>query len=63
MTKTNYWAATAIAAKIAKVDVKDVRAAYRKGGKPTGNLLNAVIVAKQIMDGSFHQEVPAVAEA
>lgn len=63
MTKMNYFAATAVASKIAKVDVKELRAACRKGGKPTGNMLNAVIVARQLMNGTFERPVQAEAVA
>ena len=40
--KKNYYSATATAAKITKVPVEVIRAGFRKGAKPTGNVLNAV---------------------
>ena len=49
----NYYAATAAASKITHVPVEEIRANYRKGAKPTGKLLNAVIVARQIYNGTF----------
>ena len=46
--KKNYYSATATAAKITKVPVEVIRAGFRKGAKPEGRTLNAVIVARQI---------------
>ena len=54
--KKNYYSATATAAKITKVPVEVIRASFRKGAKPTGNVLNAVIVARQIYNGTFHKK-------
>ncbi len=50
----NFFSATA-AAKITKVPVEEIRASFRKGSKPTGKVLYAVIVAKQIDNGTFPQ--------
>lgn len=60
----NYFSATAIASKITGVDAKTIRANFRKGAKPEGKVLNAVIVARQLYNGTFHKaaEVPAEAE-
>ena len=33
--------------------VEEIRANFRKGAKPTGKMLNAVIVARQIYNGTF----------
>ncbi len=49
----NYFSATATAAKITKVPVEEIRAGFRKGAKPTGKVLNAVIVARQLYNGTF----------
>ena len=54
--KKNYFSATATAAKITKVPVEVIRAGFRKGAKPTGNVLNAVIVARQLYNGTFHKD-------
>lgn len=51
----NFFAATAIAAKITGVPVEEIRAGYRKGAKPAGKTLNAVIVARQIYNGTFQR--------
>ena len=58
----NFYSATAAAARITKVPVEQIRAGFRKGSKPTGKLLNAVIVAKQIYNGTFPQVAAAEAE-
>ena len=60
----NYYVATASASKITGVPVEEIRANYRKGAKPTGKLLNAVIVARQIYNGTFafRDAAPATAE-
>ena len=49
----NYFSACATAAKITGVDVKTIRENYRKGAKPEGKVLNAVIVARQLYNGTF----------
>ena len=49
----NYYVATASASKITGVPVEEIRANFRKGAKPTGKMLNAVIVARQIYNGAF----------
>ena len=49
----NYFVATASAAKITGVPVEEIRANFRKGSKPTGKMLNAVIIARQIYNGTF----------
>ena len=51
--KKNYFSACATAAKITGVDAAEIRANFRKGAKPTGKMLNAVIVAKAIYNGTF----------
>lgn len=53
--KKNYFSATATAAKITGVPVEDIRAGFRKGAKPEGKILNAVIVAKQLYNGTFRK--------
>ena len=60
----NYFVATASAAKITGVPVEEIRANFRKGSKPTGKMLNAVIVAKQIYNGTFvfRDAAPVAAE-
>ena len=60
--KKNYYSATATAARITKVPVEDIRAGFRKGAKPTGNVLNAVIVARQLYNGTFRKAAEPVAE-
>ena len=62
--KKNYFRATATAAKITKVPVEVIRAGIRKGAKPTGKMLNAVIVARQIYNGTFafRDTTPVAAE-
>ncbi len=59
----NYFSATATAAKITKVPVEEIRAGFRKGAKPEGRVLNAVIVAKQIYNGTFHKKATETAPA
>ena len=57
----NYFVATATAAKITGVPVQEIRAGYRKGAKQSGKTLNAVIIARQIYNGTFrHITEPAV---
>jgi len=41
--------------------VEQIRSGFRKGSKPTGKLLNAVIVAKQLYNGTFPQAAAAEA--
>ena len=53
--KKNYYRATATSAKITKVPVEVICASFRKGAKPTGNVLNAVIVARQPYNGTFRK--------
>ena len=60
--KNNYFSATATAARITKVPVEDIRAGFRKGAKPTGSVLNAVIVARQLYNGTFRKAAEPVAE-
>ena len=60
--KKNYYSATATAAKITKVPVEIIRANFRKGSKPDGRVLNAVIVARQLYNGTFHKTAEPVAE-
>ena len=38
---------------------KEIRANFRKGSKPEGKVLNAVIVARQLYNGTYHK-APAV---
>ena len=61
--KKNYFSATATAARITKVPVEVIRASFRKGAKPTGNVLNAVIVARQLYNGTFHKDTVAAEQA
>ena len=61
--KKNYYSATATAAKITKVPVEVIRASFRKGAKPTGNVLNAVIVAPQLYNGTFRKAAVAAEQA
>lgn len=56
--KKNYYSATATAAKITKVPVEVIRAGFRKGAKPTGNVLNAVIVARQLYNAEPSTRIP-----
>ena len=60
----NYYIATAAASKITGVPVEEIRTNFRKGAKPTGKMLNAVIVAKQIYNGTFvfRDTAPVAAE-
>ena len=59
----NYFSATATAAKITKVPVEVIRAGFHKGAKPTGNVLNAVIVARQLYNGTFRKAAVATEQA
>lgn len=61
--KKNYFSAIATAAKITKVPVEFIRAGFRKGAKSTGNVLNAVIVARQLYNGTFHKVAVAAEQA
>ena len=61
--KKNYYSVTAIAAKITKVPVEVIRASFYKGAKPTGNVLNAVIVARQLYNGTFRKAAVAAEQA
>ena len=61
--KKNYYSATATAAKITKVPVEVIRASFRKGAKPTGNVLNAVIVARQLYNGTYRKTAVAAEQA
>ncbi|MBR3431084.1 MAG: hypothetical protein IKG87_13385, partial [Clostridia bacterium] len=54
--------ATATAARITKVPVEVIRANFRKGSKPDGRVLNAVIVARQLYNGTFRKAAEPVAE-
>jgi len=40
-----------------------IRAGFRKGAKPTGNVLNAVIVARQLYNGTFRKAAVAAEQA
>ena len=51
--KQNYYNATPTAVKITKVPVEVIHTGFRKGAKSTGNVLNAVIVARQLYNGTF----------
>ena len=55
----NYFSACSVASKITGVDAKEIRENFRKGSKPTGKVLNAVIVARQLYNGTYHK-APAV---
>ena len=44
--KKNYYSATATAAKITKVPVEVIRAGFRKGAKPTGNVLAVKVLQR-----------------
>ena len=59
----NYFSAFATAAKITGVDVKTIRENYRKGAKPEGKVLNAVIVARQLYNGTFRKATVAAEQA
>lgn len=59
----NYFSACAVASKITKVPADEIRANFRKGAKPTGKVLNAVIIARQIYNGTFHKNVAVETEA
>ena len=61
--KKNYYTATATAAKITKVPAEVISAGFRKGTKPTGNVLNAVIVARQLYNGTFRKATVAAEQA
>ena len=58
----NYFSACAIAAKITGIDAKTIRANFRKGSKPDGRVLNAVIVARQLYNGTFRKAAEPAAE-
>ncbi len=57
--KKNYLSAAATAVKITKVPVEVIRAGFRKGAKPTGKVLNAVIAARQLYSGTFRKVAAA----
>ena len=59
----NYFSACATAAKITGVDVKTIRENFRKGSKPEGRILNAVIVARQLYNGTFRKAAVAAEQA
>jgi hypothetical protein len=63
----NYFSACATAAKITGIDAKTIRENFRKGAKPEGKVLNAVIVARQLYNGTFGKKAveaePAVEQA
>ena len=61
--KKNYFIATATAAKITKVPVEVIRASFRKGAKLTDSVLNAVIVARQLYNGTFRKAAVAAEQA
>ena len=61
--KNNYYSATATAAKITKVPAEVIRAGFRKGAKPTGSVLNAVIVARQLYNGTFRKTAVVAEQA
>ena len=61
--KKNHFSAADTASKITKVPVEVIRAGFRKGTKPTGNVLNAVIVVKQIYNGTFRKATVAAEQA
>ena len=61
--KKNYYSATATVSRITKVPVEVIRAGFRKGAKPTGNMLNAVIVARQLYSGTFRKATVAAGQA
>ena len=58
-----YFSATATAAKITKVPVEEIRAGFRKGAKPEGKTLNAVIVARQLYNGTFRKASAVAGQA
>ena len=58
--KKNCYSATATASRITKVPAEVIRGGFRKGAKPTGNVLNAVIVARQLYNGTFHKAAETV---
>jgi hypothetical protein len=61
--KKNCYSATATASRITKVPAEVIRGGFRKGAKPTGNVLNAVIVARQLNNGTFHKAAVAAKQA
>lgn len=56
----NRFSAAKTAAKITGVDYKVILSNWRKGAAPKGKELNAVIVASQLLKGTFHKTAPAV---
>lgn len=58
----NYFAACAVASKITKVPAEEIRANFRKGAHPTGKTLNAVIIAKQIYNGTYNKAAEVAPE-
>ena len=61
--KKNYYSATATAVKITKVPVEIIRAGFRKGAKPKRKVLNAVIIARQLYNGTFRKAAVAAEQA
>ena len=61
--KKSYFSATATAAKITGIDAKTIRENYRKGAHPEGRILNAVIVARQLYNGTFRKNAVAAEQA
>ena len=60
--KKNYYSATATAAKITGIDARTIRENYRKGAHPEGRILNAVIVARQLYNGTYNNTAAVTAE-
>ncbi len=58
--KKNHFSA---AAGITKVPVEVNRAGFRKGAKPTGSVLNAVIVARRLYNGTFRKAAVVAEQA
>lgn len=58
----NYFSACSVASKITGVDAKEIRTNFRKGSKPTGKVLNAVIVARQLYNGTYHKAAEVAPE-
>ena len=60
----NRFSAAKTAAKITGVDYKEILSNWRKGANPQGRDKYAVIVASQLLKGTFHKNAePAVEPA
>lgn len=58
----NRFSAATVAAKITGVDKNEILKNWRKGAAPSGKTLNAIIVANQLLKGTFHKSAEPATE-